>query len=492
MFSSPHIFCCLRGSVRKVNDFCFARCARKKDDTKTKTTTKIRGIDRIYSTILILTMMSLSMPTPTAPSAVATASGYIALLQETDLTLRGHALQKLLECVDSLWHEVAESLPDLEALAEDMDLPVAMRQTAAAVASRVFFHLEESHQALRLALEAGEQHFDPMSQSPYVERLVAAALDAYVAERRKMLGDQEDEKITTTSTTTTTPKEPSTKATAAAAAATTGLPFDQLQAMVHRLLQSSCAHGKYDHALGIALEARETDKVRDILHASGPSTLMLKYALNSAVTVVSSKAFRQETLAVVAECLTTEFENSKEAAYDLILVHQLLKQAPPVAAVLTTLFKGTEQDALLGLQLCFDLMDSGDSAFCKTVAEQFQAAKVEEFNDRWTQAEKVLIGGFPSELALSFLYKQSHADRLIMDNLKKALEERSSGSRSSVLHTAAVVTHSYLYAGTTNDSFLRDFLDWMKKASNWYVFVCCLCVYASYIISWCLHLDRLL
>jgi 26S proteasome regulatory subunit N2 len=428
-------------------------------------------------------MMSLSMPaSDTAPSgAVATASGYIALLQESDLTLRTHALTKLLECVDSLWHEVAESLPDLEAVAEDTELPVAMRQTAAAVASRVFFHLEESHQALRLALEAGEQHFDPMSSSPYVERLVAAALDAYVLERRKMLGDNDEEaEKASSSTTAATASKKESKSNA-----TTGLPFDQLQKMVHRLLQSSCEHGKYDHALGIALEARETEKVRDILHASGPSVELLKYALNSAVTVVSSKAFRNETLAVVAECLTTKFqahESVKSAAYDLILVHQLLKQAPPVAAVLTTLFSGSAPDALLGLQLCFDLMDSGDSAFCKTVAEQFQASKptgaageTEELNNRWAQAEKVLVGGFPSELALSFLYKNSHADRLIMENLKKALEERSSGSRSSVLHTAAVVTHSYLYAGTTNDSFLRDFLDWMKKASNWYVqyYHCC-------------------
>jgi 26S proteasome regulatory subunit N2 len=428
-------------------------------------------------------MMSLSMPTPMAPSAVATASGYLAMLQETDLTLRGHALEKLLECVDSLWHEVAESLVDLEAMAEDTELPAPMRQTAAAVASRVFFHLEESHQALRLALDAGHSHFDPMSQSPYVERLVAAALDAYVAERRKMLGDEEEEKATVfakSAGSTTTASAAAAASKVQPATSTVGLPFDQLQAMVHRLLESSCAAGKFDHALGIALEARETDKVRDILQASGPSTELLKYALNSAMTVVSSKAFRQETLSVVADCLTTRFQDNKEAAYDLILVHQLLKQAPPVASVLTTLFQGTDQDALLGLQLCFDLMDSGDQAFCKQVAEQFQAACQDQFKDRWTQAEKVLIGGFPSELALSFLYKQSHADRLIMENLKKALEERSSGSRSSVLHTAAVVTHSYLYAGTTNDSFLRDFLDWMKKASNWYVLFLFVCLFCSY------------
>jgi len=398
-------------------------------------------------------MMSFEQPTPAPPQAVATASGYIALLQETDINLRSHALQKLLECVDSLWHEVAESLPDLEAVSEDPDLPVKVRQTAAAVASRVFFHLEESHQALRLALQAGTEHFDPSHKSPYVERLVAAALDAYIAARNKMLDDDDDQDMTDT------------------LAAAVDLPFQQLQAMVHRLLETSCAAKQYDHALGIALEARETDKVRDILQASGPSRELLKYALTSAMTVVSSKAFRQETMAVVADSLARLFkEGSKDAAYDLVLVQQLLKQAAPVAATLETLFKGTEQESLLGLQLCFDLMDSGDQTFVNKVAETFNAAVVEDkFKDRWEQAEKVLVGGFPAELALSFLYKQSHADRLIMETLKKGLEERSSGSRSSVLHTAAVVTHSYLYAGTTNDSFLRDYLDWMKKASNWYV-----------------------
>ena len=399
-----------------------------------------------------------------APAAVATASGWIALLQESDSTLKSHALKKLLECVDTLWHEVAECLPDLEAIAEDLDLPLEMRQTAAAVASRVFFHLEEPSQALRLALEAGEAHFDLQQKTPYVERLVTAALDAYVQERRKLVADDDDTILPATSKgggkEGGEPEE-------------TGLPMDQLQAMVHRLLESCCAEGRYDHALGIALEARETNKVRDVLVASGSESTLLKYALSSAVKVVQSKSFRQETFAVVAECLQKQFENKNQsAAYDLITVYQLLGQASAVSKVLTTLIQGKEEDFLLALQLCFDLMDTGDQGFVNRVAEGLQEAKKadennEELKTRWERTERVLVGGFPSELALSFLHKHSHADRLIMENLKKALEERGSGGRSSVLHNAAVITHSYLYAGTTNDSFLRDYLDWMKKASNW-------------------------
>ena len=400
--------------------------------------------------------MSMSGGVP--PAAVPTASGYIALLQEPDTALRSHALQKLLDCVDTLWHEVAESLPELETIAEDLDLPLAMRQTSAAVASRVFFHLEEPSQALRLALEAGEAHFDLSTKTPYVERLVSAALDAYVKERRRALDEDPS------SAKTDDGDEPESA----------GIPMDQLQGMVHRLLETCCAEKRYEHALGIALEAQETKTFQDILVASGPEPAMLKYALQATVKLVTSKAFRQEALGVIAECLQKQLSTRKSAAVDLLVVYQLLSNSQAIADVLAALLNdgtSSEEDALLAYQLCFDLVDSGDQAFCNRVADALLAKKpaeeTESSTERWGQVEKVLTGGFSSELALSFLHKQSKADRLIMENLKKALEERGSGSRSSILHNSAVVTHSYLYAGTTNDTFLRDYLDWMKKASNW-------------------------
>lgn len=393
------------------------------------------------------TTMAVASVAPSS-NAVATASGWIALLQEQDPALKSHALNKLLDCVDNLWHEVAESLPDLETIAEDFDLPLPMRQTAAAVASRVFFHLDEPSQALRLALEAGEHHFDVQNRTPYVESLITAALDAYIQERRK-LKDEDDSK-------------------SSSAANEIGISLDQLQGMVYRLLDTCCEEGRCDHALGIALEAQETSKLKDILMSSGPDDELLKYALDASINVVSSKSFRQEALAVIAECLSSQADVRKMDSVDtLIIVYQLLGKADSVAEVLDSLLKGSERDVLLGYQLCFDLVDSGDQAFVAKVAEVLKSMLTDENADRWSQVSRVLTGGFSSELALSFLHKQSQADRLIMENLKKSLEERGSGGRSSLLHNAAVMTHAYLYAGTTNDSFLRDYLDWMKKASNW-------------------------
>ena len=273
-----------------------------------------------------------------------------------------------------------------------------------------------------------------------------------------------------------------------------GIPLEALQTLVHRLLESSCAAGQYEHALGIALEAQETDKVQYILQKAAGTMRppLLKYAVQALVTTVTSKSFRLQALTVVAKFLQQQFVGTnKQAAYDLVVVYQLLQQPADVADVLSTLLHGSHDDeALLGLQLCFDLMDSADTAFCRAVSEQLtersststsastststnntdqqqQQQQQQQPSFYLEQAQRILVGGFGSELALQFLHKQSHADRLQMEHLKKALEERSSGSRSSILHNAAVLTHSYLYAGTTNDSFLRDYLDWMKKASHW-------------------------
>ena len=100
---------------------------------------------------------------------------------------------KLLGVVDTLWHEVAEALPDLEAIAEggaqDDDDHMGELYDEATKKTRVFFYLEEPKQALRLALESGEEHFNVLSPSAtdgsYVERLVNAAIGEYVARKQK-------------------------------------------------------------------------------------------------------------------------------------------------------------------------------------------------------------------------------------------------------------------------------------------------------------------
>mmetsp|Transcript_6645 Transcript_6645/g.11182 ORF Transcript_6645/g.11182 Transcript_6645/m.11182 type:complete len:1130 (-) Transcript_6645:60-3449(-) len=476
---------------------------------------------------------ALAMPIPTSPTPqkrprlpIATASGLLALLSEPDPTLVQHALTKLLSVVDTLWHEVAEALPDLEAIAEggvvgggeededNDDTSMAVdnstgtvvvvfdtltRQKAAALASRVFFHLEEPRQALRLALESGNEYFNVLSpkveDEAYVERLVNAAIGEYVKKRR----GEFDGAVTVVSGGAVKEEEEEEE-----------LDMDKLQSVVHLMFERCYQDGHYGHALGVAFESMEKDKVAEILDrlltSSSSSTSgseeqvvsTLKYALQSAQTLITSKNFRVEALTLVASTLEQlvlskngdySLSNTKEAACTLVLCRQILGEAEAVGKMITLLIDATakatdeegEDTALLGLQLCFDIVDSGDEAFVTKVAQCLPKQVVVEgssgetdANDTrsditwayFSNAHRVLTGGFTSELSLSFLYKNSNFDKLIMTNLKKALEERGM-SRNSVLHNCAVTAHGYLTAGTTNDSFLRDNLDWMKKASNW-------------------------
>jgi len=444
---------------------------------------------------------------------IATASGLLALLSEPDTTLVSHALTKLLSVVDTLWHEVAESLPDLEAIAEggaissEGDDDVAMsggdiydeatKQTAAALASRVFFHLEEPRQALRLALDSGDTYFNVLSPSSkdmaYVERLVNAAIGEYVKRKQKEFDGVDDNDVVEEEKKEDGEDEEEE------------LDMEKLHNVVQLMFQRCYTDGSYGHALGVAFEAREVIKVQEILDKLSSSGMdandiveTLKYALSSAHTLIPSKSFRAKALELIAVSLTKVFEDTsvsstakRNAAFTLALCHQLLGDSKSVGTIIVQLIDGDSDDsALLGLQLCFDIVDSGDQAFVNSVAgclpkqqessastavvegeEKVEVveASVKRSEATWTHftnAHRILTGGFTSELSLSFLYKNSNSDKLMMSNLKKALEERAM-SRNSVLHNCAVTTHGYLNAGTTDDSFLRDNLDWMKKASNW-------------------------
>ena len=472
-----------------------------------------------------------------APSArpVSTASGLLAMLSEPSPQLVSAALTKLLSVVDTLWHEVAESLPDLEAIAEGasatttaadddvavpgLDLP--SRRTAAAIASRVYFHLEEPVQSLRLALDAGVEHFNPAAEKsrgdPYVECLVGAALEAYV---KKSRGEHD----AAVGAGAGAGGEGGAKGGADGGGAdnedddaSTLLDPAKLSALVDLMFVRCYAAAKYAHALGVALEARSLSKIAECLTKSGEGRgtddadaaqtqtqlATLRYALDAAVGLVSdNRTFRDEVVAIVSRHLASIFTASTSgstthsaAAVALCVAYQLLNRADEVGTLLTQLLGGgVEGEVLLGLQLCFDMVDSGDEAFVGAVAGALPAqtgaasaaataAASEGEGDTTTTpkgkdelspeahsaldaARKILTGGFVTELSLSFLHKNSHSDPLIMDHLKKALDERGN-SRNSVLHNWGVGTHAVLNAGTTNDSFLRDNLDWMKKASNW-------------------------
>jgi len=86
-------------------------------------------------------------------------------------------LKNLNKIVDHAWHEMADTLPKIESLAESQQFPE--RALAASVASKVYYYLEEFDESLRLALDSHEK-FDLYEKSQYVETLINNCIQKYI------------------------------------------------------------------------------------------------------------------------------------------------------------------------------------------------------------------------------------------------------------------------------------------------------------------------
>lgn len=266
------------------------------------------------------------------------SSAILASLQEDDPRLQEHALRKLSALVDSNWAEASEVVAAVEALAEDASF--ASRHLAASVASKIYYHLEEYGEAVRLALAAGDSFFDASSSSTdqddttaqqkpsaandaqYVSTLVSRCIDDYVKGR------------------SSTGAAAAASSGAAAAAATAVDP--RIVAVVDKMFQRCWRDGQWTQALGVALEAHRLDAVEETLRrgvaaedaaGAAPSLLQHAYALcvgrslsasgPASAALVQGRTWRLQVLGVVAR-----LHNERP---DILLV-PALNAAPAAAA----------------------------------------------------------------------------------------------------------------------------------------------------------------
>lgn len=68
------------------------------------------------------------------------------------------------------------------------------KQLAAAVASKVFYYLQEHDEALRLALEAGDRFDITLDDNLYTETLVHKCIDLYI-QKRVAIVDHNDQSV---------------------------------------------------------------------------------------------------------------------------------------------------------------------------------------------------------------------------------------------------------------------------------------------------------
>lgn len=296
--------------------------------------------------------------------------------------------------------------------------------------------------ALAYALGAGEL-FSVNDTSEYAQTILARCIDAYTLQRTSADGGDEGKTM-----------DP------------------RLVAIVERLLDRCILDGQYTQAVGIALETRRLDQLEKSVERSSDRQTTLRYALEVTQKMVVSFTFREQALRLIARLLS-EGATPDYASVALCLAH--LHDANGLADIIVGLLKGSDDDALKSYQIAFDLYASELSVLRTRVQTHLNELLPESEADAMEPDEEgvlikrrsamfltILSGKVPLELEKQFLARHCSSDLTILKNMKNTVE-----TRNSVCHGAVVFANAIMHSGTTVDTFLRDNLDWLSRATNW-------------------------
>ncbi|XP_024028852.1 26S proteasome non-ATPase regulatory subunit 1 homolog A [Morus notabilis] len=406
-----------------------------------------------------------------AATMVSSAGGLLAMLNETHPSLKLHALSNLNNLVDNFWPEISTSVPVIESLYEDEEFDQHQRELAALLVSKVFYYLGELNDSLSYALGACSL-FDVSEDSDYVHTLLAKAIDEYASLRSKA-AESSDE---------ATKVDP------------------RLETIVERMLNKCIVDGKYQQAMGIAIECRRLDKLEEAITKSDNVQGTLSYCINVSHSFVNLREYRREVLRLLVKVY------QKLPSPDYLSICQclmFLDEPEGVASILEKLLRSeNKDDALLAFQIAFDLVENEHQAFLLNVRDRLPAPKsqpreseqpksseadsaqnetsasedvqmTEEssresdpsevlYAERLTKIKGILSGETSIKLTLQFLYSHNKSDLLVLKTIKQSVE-----MRNSVCHSATIYANAIMHAGTTVDTFLRENLDWLSRATNW-------------------------
>ncbi|GAB2227852.1 hypothetical protein Droror1_Dr00009679 [Drosera rotundifolia] len=410
----------------------------------------------------------------TAATMVSSAGALISMLGEDHPSLKLYALKLLNSFAHILWPEISACIPQLETIYEDGES--AHKPLSALLVSKIFYHLNEAEDSLKFALGAGSL-FDVSEDSDYVRTLLDKAIDEYASLRNKAAEGNAD-KI-----------DP------------------RLEAIVERMLDKCILDGRHHQAIGMAIECRRLDKLEEAITKSDNIHRALSYCIHVSHSYVNKREYRQEIL----QLLVKIYQQLDSPDYlSICQCLMFLYQPEVVVTILEKLLTSENTDyVLLAFQIAFDLVENEHQAFLLAVRDQLpdpkskspgQPQSVREdlvpatnqptdvpedvqmteaprasdeslqpvdsaekvYAERLARIKQILSGETSIQLALQFLYSHNRSDLLILKTIKQSVE-----MRNSVCHSATICANAIMHAGTTVDTFLRENLDWLSRATNW-------------------------
>lgn len=465
-----------------------------------------------------------------------------------------------------------------EALYENESFPE--RQLAALVLSKVYYQLQEYDEAMVFALAAGPRfHMDRAAE--YEETIVAKCIDTWIAlyalhnppgpASSTAASDLGDRFAHTNGT------AGPTGGSAAAAMSSPTMPFSQsqppsksllsredpkawdsaapgggnagvsgahphpltlskasqnaLREMIRHIFHSCYQVGAFKQVVGIAVEARNMDFLREAIEecarreqaakgkgkaASQTSEELMEYILDICMNVVQERGLRHNILRLILGMLR-ELPNPDYFAIARCVVY--LDQYAMASDILKELVqKGDGRSLAVAYQLSFDLYENGTQEFLQKVMEALPDTDVE---GEKTEALRVNGDAVPPTTPFQGqdedaretdpLLNQAGPTSTLVANRTKPHRSASSDqhrayaamrdilrgttsielnleflfraahvdkvvlnkirdaleARNSIFHTAVTFANAFMHAGTTVDAFFRENLEWLGKAVNW-------------------------
>lgn len=432
-------------------------------------------------------------------AVVSSASGLLAMLNEQHPALKLHALDKLNSLVNLFWPEISTIVQTIESIYEDEKFE--QRQLAALVVSKVFYYLGELDMSLSYALGA-DPMFDVTEDSDYVHTLLAKALDEYaiLQSKKSTTGEQE---VTLQSRNSRTGEQGVILQSKSSKTGEQEEIDPRLEAMVEKMLDKCISDGKYQQAMGIAVECRRLDKLEEAITKSGNVNGALSYCINLSHSFVYHRVYRCKILRLLVKI----YQGLSSPDYiNICQCLMFLNEPYAVATTVEKLLRSDEKDDdLLAFQIAFDLVENEHQAFLLNVrnrlvhtaslsgnsidvtSEENTGATVDSirthdalmsessnvpngpldpsevaYNLKLEKIKEILSGETSIQLTLQFLYSHNRSDLLILKSIKQSVE-----MRNSVCHSATICANAIMHAGTTVDTFLRENLEWLSRATNW-------------------------
>ncbi|EFQ91427.1 hypothetical protein PTT_11681 [Pyrenophora teres f. teres 0-1] len=488
---------------------------------------------------------------------LTSAAGVVGFLSEPDPALRSFALQRLNEEIDLLWPEVAGSVSQIEALYEDDSFPE--RELAALVAAKVYYQLQEYNESMVFALGAGKL-FDIHKAAEFEETILAKCLDTYIAlsvmhnpPTPVSKASQAPPQLSTsfsgnavggsnTSASLASPITPFSQSAlpsksllsredsstfdptvpgggnaGVAGAHPTPMVLQRnvqknLHSTVRRIFESCYESGNYKQVVGIAIEARNLEVLREAIvrasqdgkkqgkkpaQPSAQSEDLMEYVLDICMNVVQERGLRNEILRLILDLLNDDQIPNPDYFSIAKCVVYLNQHSLASKLVRQLIERGDDKSRAVAYQISFDLYENGTQEFLAKVMEELPEAEKEEASGEASQkadageldsllgnadtsnvsstkgasedqlkafgsVRHILRGTKSIELNLEFLYRNNRTDKAVLNRIRDSLE-----ARNSIFHSSVTFANAFMNAGTTNDTFFRENLDWLGKAVNW-------------------------